>query len=238
MNSKIVAAASIAGLAGLANAQVINEFQPNPASVDPATTAVEIRGVAGESFSGVIYTIDTDFFPGSIDRESAVSGTFDANGLLVVNIPDLENPSFDILLASNAGLVGQNADEVNFGTIYDAIGIIDAAGDAANSFAASFGGTLVDFTGDEPGLVFRDGLNPGTIYAINDPSGGLAFDQFGNSFDLATDFFTIDGISVDLSGFNSSGLLTEGGVNYTTVPAPAAFAAFGIAGLATTRRRR
>ncbi|MEN1706156.1 MAG: hypothetical protein AAGJ54_11670 [Planctomycetota bacterium] len=236
--NRIASIAAIAATSGLATGQVINEFQPNPTGTDPSQVAVEIRGVAGASFSGVLYSVDTDFENGPIDRESAVSGTFDANGLLVVMIDDLENPSFDFILASNAGLLGQDSNAVDYGTVFDAIGIIDAAGDAGFSMAASLGGTLIAFTGDEPGLVFRDGLDSSIIYAINDPAGSVAFDQFGNEYDLATDFLTIDGVATDISGFVSTGLLTEGLPNLTTIPAPTGLAVLGLSGLVAGRRRR
>ena len=79
---------------------LISEFQPNPDGGDPAIVSFEISGIAGQSFNGVIVSIENDGINGTVDRLSNVSGTFDSNGLLVVDIADLENPSFTVVLAS------------------------------------------------------------------------------------------------------------------------------------------
>lgn len=174
-------------VSGTANAVLINEFEPNPAGSDPATTTVELLGNAGDAFSGWILTVDTDFAPGStVDRASAVSGTFDSSGLLTASVPDFENPSFTILVVDAfTGSLGDVLDSVDdlvglgIGTVYDAINTPDASGDESNSIAADLGGTDLAYTGDEPKLIFRDSTDPSIIYSINDPAGTDAIDQDG-----------------------------------------------------------
>ncbi|MEM7004173.1 MAG: hypothetical protein AAF529_25545 [Pseudomonadota bacterium] len=104
--SLVFAGALVVMPIGNALAAMISEFQPNPAGSDPATTNVEISGPPGENFAGFISSIEADLAPGVVDRRTAVSGTFDGNGLLVVSIPDFENPSFTIVLSSLAPTVG------------------------------------------------------------------------------------------------------------------------------------
>ncbi|MGB3465606.1 MAG: hypothetical protein WBA74_10060, partial [Cyclobacteriaceae bacterium] len=84
----------------LASAQLISELEPNPSGADPADQDIEISGIASEVFSGFVISIESDGANGVVDYAQAISGTFDANGLLVVSIPNLENPSFTILLTS------------------------------------------------------------------------------------------------------------------------------------------
>lgn len=164
--------------------QVINEFMPNPIGTDPNNTSIELKGTPNASFSGWILSVECDASNdiGIVDRATNISGTFDANGLLVVSIPDLENPSFTIVLVSSfSGAVGVTdidtdddgtADDTStFGTIYDAIGIPDAAEDESSIYGTYLGGSNFTYTGDEPRLVFRDGIT-GDLFAINDDNNG------------------------------------------------------------------
>lgn len=170
---------------------LISEFQPNPTGTDPDPATVELSGQAGEAFSGWIISIESDSSSstGLVDRAAQVSGTFDANGLLTVSIPDLENPSFTIVLLDDfTGTIGVTdidtdddgvADDLSsFGTVFDAIGTPDTAGDEAFLYGAQLGGTDFAFTGDEPRLIFREG-SFGDLYAINDPDNGQVYDEFG-----------------------------------------------------------
>jgi hypothetical protein len=170
--------------------QQINEFQPNAPGADPDPMQVELKGTPSAAFSGWILGIESDASSaqGMVDRFSSVSGTFDANGLLVVTIPDLENPSFTLVLVSS--FTGDNNTDIDtdndgvvddistFGTIYDAIGIPDTTGEAV--YGAELGGADFAYTGDEPQLAFRDGTT-GDWYAVNDPSGTDAYDINGNA---------------------------------------------------------
>jgi predicted extracellular nuclease len=180
---------------------LISEFQPNPTGTDPANVTFELSGTPGEAFSGVIVSIESDSgsSAGIVDRVASVSGTFDANGLLTVDIPDLENPSFTVALLSEfTGDTDTDIDTDNdgiaddlstFGTVFDAIGIPDNSGDEAFLYGTDLGGADFTFTGDEPRLVFRDG-GTGDWYAINDPDGGQVFDV--NGTDVTPAIFDTD----------------------------------------------
>lgn len=178
----------ILSLLGQLPAQLINEFAPNPVGSDPTNQDIEIKGTPGMSFAGILLSIESDLANiGTVDRLQAVSGTFDANGLLVVSVPDLENPSFTLVLTENDATVavgddldldndGSIDDPADLGTVLDAIGIPDEPDDADNGvYGVDLGGADFLFTGDEPKLVFRDGVN-NQWYAINDPDGGTVFD--------------------------------------------------------------
>ena len=68
-----------------------------------------MSGTPGESFDGYLVSIESDSgsSQGIVDRATAISGTFDPNGLLTVEVPDLENPSFTVALLSDfTGTVG------------------------------------------------------------------------------------------------------------------------------------
>jgi len=177
----------------VSNAALINEFAPNPDGGDPSETTVELLGNAGDMFNGWILSIESDntTAKGSVDRASQVSGMFDANGILEVLIPDLENPSFTLVLTSQfQGSIGDDIDAnddgavddlASFGTVFDAIGIIDSAADS--TFGAAFGGIDFLFTGVEPELMFRDGLTQ-DWYAVNDViNGNNVIDENGNDID-------------------------------------------------------
>jgi len=174
---------------------LISEFQPNPIGDDPANQTFELSGTPGASFSGWIVSIENDGTNGLVDRATEVSGTFDANGLLAIAIPDLENPSFTVtLLDSFTGEAGTTDIDVDddgvvddlstFGTVLDAIGVPDSADDEATLYGAQLGGTDLAFTGDEPRLIFRD-ASTGDWYAVNDPDNGEVLDASGNSLDPA-----------------------------------------------------
>jgi hypothetical protein len=161
---------------------LINEFEPNPpgAGADPVNQDFELIGAPNSAFSGFIISIESDNSGtnrGRVDRFTAVSGTFDGNGLLVVTVPDLENPSYTVVLATNfTGDTNTDidtdddgvADDISaFVGVFDAIGIPDTTGDEATLYGTDFGGSDFTYTGDEPKLVFRDGVTL-QWYAVND----------------------------------------------------------------------
>jgi hypothetical protein len=173
--------------------QVINEFEPNPVGADLDNVSFELKGTPNTSFTGWILSIESDsgYAIGTVDRATSVSGVFDNKGLLVVSIPDLENPSFTVILVSTfTGTVGVTDIDANddgtvddtssLGTVYDAIGIPDATADESSLYGVDLGGSDFKYTGDEPGLVFRDGVN-GVLFAVNDPAGTDVYDINANA---------------------------------------------------------
>lgn len=194
MKSRLARLASLALLLPFsltAGAVVINEIQPNPPGSDPANQSIELLGTPLSAFSGVLLSIESDSGNvGKVDRLAAISGTFDANGLLLTTITDLENPSFTlVLLDSFSGALGTDIDADNdgsaddlssFGSVLDAIGVPDALADETTLYGAQLGGQDFRYTGDEPGLIFRDRVTQ-AWYAINNPAGSAALDIAGNS---------------------------------------------------------
>ncbi|MGD1809574.1 ExeM/NucH family extracellular endonuclease [Dapis sp. BLCC M126] len=181
---------------------LISEFKPNPIGTDPAQTTFELSGTPGDAFDGVIVSIESDpgsANPGDINNFASVSGTFDASGLLTVNIPDLENPSFTVALLSDfTGSFSTDIDTNDdglpddlstFGTVFDAIGVPDTIGDEAFLYGTDLGGIDFTYTGDEPRLIFRD-ASVGDLYAINDPDNGQVFDI--NGIDVTPGIFDTD----------------------------------------------
>jgi len=187
---------------------LISEFQPNPDGADPTDVSFEISGSSGESFSGWLIGLESDGFDGTVDRATQVTGTFGGNGLLVVTVPDFENPSFTVVLSSDfSGSVGDDLDVDNdgtvddpsvFGTVFDALGIPDSAGDASTQYGASLGGQDFAYTGTEPELVFRD-ASVGDWYAVNDfQNDDVLFDISANTVDPS--IFNTDPIVEDTFG--------------------------------------
>ncbi|MEM6400427.1 MAG: ExeM/NucH family extracellular endonuclease [Cyanobacteria bacterium P01_D01_bin.116] len=202
---------------------LISEFQPNPTGADPNPTTFELSGTPGDTFTGVIISIESDGVgsQGTVDRVASVSGTFDVNGLLTVSIPDLENPSFTVALVSDfTGDTSTDIDTDNdgvaddlstFGTVFDAIGVPDNVGDQAFLYGSDLGGTDFTYTGDEPRLIFRD-ASVGDLYAINDPDGGQVFDISGT--DVTPGVFNTD----PTVGTDTFGAINPTVANVNTAP--------------------
>ena len=180
----------------------INEIRPNPEGSDPATQQLELAGMPGATFSGVLFSIESDAVASvnQIQAREFLSGTFDADGLLTVTIPDLENPSFTLVLTDDTATatlddtIDPNAPQ-GLGGILDAIGVTDNATDPV--IGAALGGIDIAYTGDEPKLVFRDS-GTGDLYAVNDPDGGDIYDALGNVVDPLD--FDIDPLAGDTFG--------------------------------------
>lgn len=227
--------ALLAACGSIAQADIINELQPNPAGTDPATQSIELKGIAGESFIFNLVSLESDAggTAGMIDRASEVSGTYDSNGLAVVTINDLENPSFTLLLVQGlSGVVGDDLDTDDDGILdltpwasfYDAVGIPDTDDDTL--YGASLGGVDLAYIGTEPDLTFRDG----TTDAWYSVAGG-------------TTIFDADGNELDPNTFDSNPLSpTFGAINpsIAAVPEPGSAAVLGVLALGTlvVRRRR
>ena len=213
---------------------LINEFSPNPNGGDPADTSVELLGIPMDPVSGWLLSVDTDFSPSNtIDRATAFTGTYDANGLFVATVPDFENPSLTLLFVDTfTGEIGDILDSTDdletlgITTVFDAINTPDATGDEAFSIAGLFGGVDLTFSGDEPQLIFRDSADPSIIYSINDPAGTNAIDQDGNL--------------VPFANFSSDpSISTFGAINpVAAVPEPSSIALLGLVGLVAVARRR
>jgi hypothetical protein len=148
--------------------QQINEFEPNPAGSDPSNSTFELKGTPSAPFDLWILSLENDSgFNGVIDRAGNVTGNFDANGLATVTIPDLENPSFTIILTDNfTGSIGDDLDGADngtldtssLGTILDAVGVSDAVADDLTLYGSILGGTDILYNGQfEPLTAFRDG---------------------------------------------------------------------------------
>ncbi|MEM7806664.1 MAG: FG-GAP-like repeat-containing protein [Planctomycetota bacterium] len=158
---------------------VINEFRPNPPGQDPDMMQVELAGPAGVAFSGRLLSIEAirTADEGRVDGNADIAGTFDSNGLLVVDIPDFPNPSFTFVLTQpGPNIINTDIDvdddgvvDVNtlLGSVYDALSIVDRT-DGFVVYAAQLGGIDLAFSEDEPQLAFRDRIT-GDWYVVNDP---------------------------------------------------------------------
>lgn len=217
-----------------AEANLISEFQPNPSGADPSTQDIELSGTPLADYTGFLLSIDSDSFIGTIDRMTAVSGTYDAAGRAVETVDDLENPSFTLVFSSgDGGGLGTDLDAdgngaldsvAAFGTVFDAVSIPDAAGDAGY-YAGQLGGVDFSFTGNEPELVFRE-LTTGGWIAVNDLD------------DPLDGIFGADGTEYVAADFLSDPFTpTFGAANPAFVPEPSSLVVFGLAAIGLLRRR-
>jgi len=173
---------------------LINEFEPNPVGADPSSVSIELKGTPNLEFTGYLLSIENDGPDGVIERSREVSGIFDTNGLLVVNVPDLENPSFTILLVDSfTGTVGVTDIDTNddgiiddsssFNIVYDAIGIPDTKNDEQYLYGEGLGGKNFVYTGEEPFLVFRDKATS-LLYAVNEPEDTVVHNTEGETIPI------------------------------------------------------
>jgi hypothetical protein len=167
MKKSLIILTLTVGLASLVSAQYISEFEPNPAGQDPDPGQVEIGGgTPSAAFDLWLLSVENDGFNGLVDRVNNITGTFDANGMALVSIPDLENPSFTLVLTTSfTGDTSTDLDPTDdgtldlttLGTILDAIGVSDSVDDDPALYGVTMGGTNILYNGEyEPLLVFRD----------------------------------------------------------------------------------
>ena len=240
----LVAATLVVGVAGNVDAQLISEFEPNPAGTDPADTTFELSGTPGAMFGFNILSLENDAGSiGTVDRAAAVSGTFGANGLAVVTLPDLENPTFTVVLSQNLIAIGTDLDADDngiiddvtlFGTVFDSVGVSDTGGDDGILFSTSLGGSSILFNGAfEPLNVFRD-ASTGQFFQyvtadFGDPTERIAVFAANGGPELSPSLF-ING---------SPQGATFGAINPTfAVPEPSSIALLGLFGIAGLVRRR
>lgn len=158
----------------------ISEFQPSAASNSPAATqTIELSGAPGTAFEGVLVAIASDTQqanPGRITSAVPVAGTFDANGLLTLELAALTSSAYTLaLLDSFAGTTTTDIDPNNdgvvedlstFGTVLDAIGVAAIATPPTLTYGTALGGTDLVFGTVEPDLIFREG-STGALYAAS-----------------------------------------------------------------------
>ena len=245
MKSILYSLLALGLICSTANAQIFSELEPNPAGGDPTDSTIELFGTALATFDLDIISIENDGFDGSVDRLSNVTGSFDSNGLAVVTVPDLENPSFTVVLSDGATVsIGDdldvnndgNLDVSNLGTILDSVGISDNAGDDASLYSTILGGSDILFNGEfEPLGVFRD-ASTGSFYQY------VTVD-FGGANEHVGVFAANGGPELDPADFINGDPLatTYGAINptFSAVPEPtSSMILFGLGLVAYTRRRR
>ena len=241
----ILSLAIVVAFAASANANLLNEFEPNPPGADPATQTVELLGTPLAAFDLWILSIENDGYNGLVDRASNVTGSYDANGLATVTINDLENPSNTVILTDSfTGSTSTDIDPANdgvldlstIGTIFDALGVSDSSFDDATMYGASLGGTDVLFNGEfEPLSVFRDSVTGIWYNTVTVDFGGPnqhigVFDSSGRGIEIDSALFTPDPTST-----------TFGAANPTLIPEPASVALVllgaSLTGMVTMRSR-
>lgn len=236
----ILAAVSVATLA--TQAQFLSEFEPNPAGADPADSTFELGGTPLAGFDLWILSIENDGLNGIVDRAANVTGAFDANGLAVVTVPDLENPSFTVILSSAfTGSIGDDLDATDsgaldvsgLGTVFDAVGVSDDTGDDPFLYASSLGGTnILDNLVFEPLSVFRDPVSGDWFQTVTI--------DFGDPTERIGVFAAAGGAEIPIGNFTDDPTVTTfGTINPSLVPEPSTYAAiFGLLGLGLVLARR
>ena len=153
-----------APVASTDEAILMSEFEPKPPGADAASTNIEFLGSIGSALDGCLVILESDDDPlkGHVKETRAVRCTFDANGLCIVSVSNIENPSHTLVLLNIAGCSGISTStmvgDIDPATVLDAVGVVDAASDETNAYyGVQLGGTNIHFTGDEPGIIFRSG---------------------------------------------------------------------------------
>ena len=229
------------------SAQLFSEFEPNPAGGDPDDTTIELSGDASTAFDFWILELENDGFSGIVDRAANVTGSFDASGLAIVTIPDLENPTFTVILTDNfTGAIGDDLDALDDGTlnlatlgnILDSVGVSDATADDATLYGSILGGTDILFNGQfDPLNVFRDASTGDFFQSVTvdfgEPTARIGVFAANGGPELDNADFSFDPTTPTLGSVNPS-------FGVVTIPEPSSLALLfgGLVSLTTTRRRK
>ena len=177
---------------------LISEYQPVDESGNP-NQQIEIIGKAGEPFVGTLVVIEGDVQTGEVGVVKGAydfSGTFDSNNLLVASIPNIPDPTHTVVLTTSfSGTVnvtdvdtGDNNEEgelddiSDFGVIFDAIGITNAAVCCPIDiiYGEAFGGVDLAYIGSQPFAVFRES-SIGDFFQLHE--NGTIYDSSANIVD-------------------------------------------------------
>ena len=163
--------------------------------------------------------------------------------MAVVTVPDLENPSFTVLLSENTVALGTDLDPTDsgmldvsaLGVIMDSVGVSDATADDGGLYSDFLGGSSILFNGEfEPLGVFRD-LSTGEWFQYVTVDFGGPNERIG--------VFAANGgpelDPADFTGGDPTGT-TFGAINPTFVgiPEPGSIAVLGMFALTALVRRR
>eukprot|EP00968_Pinguiococcus_pyrenoidosus_P003297 scaffold196_cov308-Pinguiococcus_pyrenoidosus.AAC.1 len=170
----------------------ISEFQQDPVGADPATQLIEFSGTPNEAFQGffLIVESDNDTEAGVVEEAEEIDASFDASGLLLLNISDIEDHSHTYLLVSSftgtAGVTDLDTDNdgvaddlSTIGDVYDAIGV--PISDDTLLYAAALNGTDLPYAGAAASVVFR-GRGSGAPFQV---VGSNVFDAAGQNANAA-----------------------------------------------------
>eukprot|EP00968_Pinguiococcus_pyrenoidosus_P012969 scaffold1164_cov232-Pinguiococcus_pyrenoidosus.AAC.2 len=146
---------------------LLSEFRPVPLEGE-TVNQVELSGEPGTSFTGFLILVESDgnaISKGDVDEVETIDGVFDANGLLVFNVTELEKPTHTYVVTDSfTGIVDETDldtdddgvldDLSSLGTIFDAVRVSDRANEPQHG--SQLGGQDLAFVGGEPQLVFRN----------------------------------------------------------------------------------
>ncbi len=240
---KIGTLAVIFMIPAVAQAQLINEWEPNPAGGDPAMQPIELLGTPDASFDLWVLSIENDGFNGIVDEGVNVTGTYDSNGIASVMIDDFENPSNTLVLTDSfTGTVDTTdidpaddgtLDLSTIGTIFDAVAISDNAGDDASLYGSLLGGSDILFNGEfEPLLIFREETTGDWYQTVTV--------DFGGPDEHIGVFAAAGGLELDAAGFSPDPTVpTFGAANPALVPEPSTMGMLllGLLSIAFIRKR-
>ena len=229
----------LAVMPAIGNAQdQISEILGNPPGGDPDIQEVELLGTPNAAFDLWLVSIESDpggSNPGDINDFENVTGTYDADGRAVVEIDDLENPSFTLVLCDDftgdtdtdidTDDDGMIDDSSTFVGVQDAISIIEDVDDPG--YGTELGGDdfVANGNSSDPLIVFRDGTT-GTWYSV-DPD-LMVYDTSGavvtGTFDLDPTIPTFGSVNPSLPVDGGGDVIKgdadmDGDVDFDDIPA-------------------